>query len=104
MAVLGGADYRRLLKAAGELSDEELNRDPRGSSISGDPLASPVGRAWLAPVLAGEIARSRSLADGLTGPSIDRCELEEPRGREAAFVRELTGESLRCRAPFGEDP
>jgi uncharacterized damage-inducible protein DinB len=95
----------RLLKAAGELSGEELNRDLRGS------FASIIGT--LRHLLWGERGWLRFWREGSFGPDLSPTDypdlpsivaswknLEE---EKAAFARELTDEKLQAPCPVDEN-
>ena len=96
---------RRLLKAAGELSGEELNRDLRGSfaSISGTLRHLLwAERGWLRFWQEGSFGPDLSPTDFPDLPSIVGSwkSLEEEQG---AFTRGLSDEKLRSPCPVDED-
>ena len=97
---------QRLLKAAGELSNEELNRDLRGSfgSIQGTLRHLQWGeRGWLQYWKTGSFPPDLSPPDLPDLPSIASgwASLEEER---AAFARGLTEEKLRAPCPVDGNP
>ena len=96
---------RRLLKAAGELSGEELDRDLRGSfaSIRGTLRHLLWGeRAWLRFWQEGSFDPDLSPIDFPDLPSIvaNWISLHEEQG---AFARGLNDEKLRAPCPVRED-
>jgi uncharacterized damage-inducible protein DinB len=96
---------QRLLKAAGELSGEELNRDLRGS------FASVCGT--LRHLLWGERSWLRFWREGSFGPELSPTDFPDLRSivaswksleeEKAAFARELTDETLRAPRAVDED-
>jgi uncharacterized damage-inducible protein DinB len=97
---------QRLLKAAGELSAEELNREIGGSfgTIKGVLRHLLWGeRGWLRYWREGTFPPDLSPADLPDLPSIVagwKSHDEE----KAAFIRELTDEKLRAPCPVDDDP
>jgi len=97
---------QRLMKAAGELSEEELNRDLRGSfaSIRGTLRHLLWGeRGWLHYWRTGSFTPDLSPTDIPDLPSIAAAwaSLEQ---EEVDFARELTEEKLRASCPVDDDP
>jgi uncharacterized damage-inducible protein DinB len=96
---------QRLLKAAGELSGEELNRDLRGSfaSIRGTLRHLLWGeRRWLRFWREGSFSPDLSPTDFPDLPSIV-ASWKSHEEEKAAFARELTDEKLLAPCPVDED-
>lgn len=96
---------QRLLKAAGELSGEELNRDLRGSFAS--------IKGTLRHLLWGERRWLRFWREGSFGPDLSPTDFPDLTSivaswksheeEKAAFARELTDEKLRAPCPVDEN-